>query len=155
MMNAKDHERARTLLRAALVEGIAEADRVWIEAHLARCEDCSKEARGFDHAVRSLRSVRAAAPDELVRRTMLAVHRRAAERRASSEPSAFLWVAAVMCSAWTIVVSPYAWSVLAWLGRAFELPDLLWQLVFLSWWFMPATALGIAAGAQRTGERYE
>ncbi len=145
-MNSKDHERARTLLRVARVEGISAGDRRWLDAHLTACDECSKEALSLADAIGSLRTVNATAPTDVVRRTRLAVHRRIEERRSQKEPAVFLWIATVIASVSVIVTTPYTWAAFAWLGGVAHVSDMIWQVGFLFWWFLPATILSGVAG---------
>jgi hypothetical protein len=145
-MSAESHERARKLLRAARVEGISAGERQWLDAHVAGCRECANEANAMAVAIESLRTLGVTAPADVVRRTSLAVHQRAEERRVEKEPAVFLGVAAVMSSVWAIFATPYIWAAFAWLGQLLHVSDAVWQLGFLLWWFLPATVLAAAAG---------
>jgi len=46
-----DHQRARKLLAAAAVEGITSNERRWLDAHVAACGECSKEAAALGKTV--------------------------------------------------------------------------------------------------------
>ena len=155
-MKVETHQRARKSLSAARVEGISSSERQWLEAHLAECSECSREARALAVAIDSLRTFSVSAPEDAVRRASLAVHRRAARRRSEREPGVFLGVAAVASGVWAILTTPYIWATFAWLGNALHVSDAIWQLGFLMWWFLPATVLAAAAGwrhaARRTAE---
>jgi hypothetical protein len=144
-MKLEDHQRARKLLLASRVEGIASADRQWLDAHLSGCTDCATEASALAHAVDSLRLVPVTAPAEMVRRTSLAVRRQAEQRLSQREPAVMLWVAAAISSLSAILMTPYLWSAFGWLGRMLHVGNIVWQLAFLMWWFMPATVLAAAA----------
>jgi predicted anti-sigma-YlaC factor YlaD len=145
-MNPESHERARKLLYEDRVEGISADNRRWLEEHLTGCNACSQEANALAVAVESLRARSVSAPANVVRRTSLAIHRRADQRRVEQEPRVLLWAAAALSSAWTLVTTPYIWALFAWFGRTFQLADMIWQLGFLMWWFLPATVLGAIAG---------
>src|SRR5262245_32570569 len=109
-MNRDQHERARQLSRAARVEGITRADGAWLDAHLAGCDACARDAAALDEAIRSLRSAGVAAPADMVRRTTLAVRRRAEQRQAGHESAGVVWVAVAISVAWAILTTPYVWA---------------------------------------------
>jgi hypothetical protein len=154
-VNFESHERARTLLAAARVEGISTHDRQWLSEHLAACAECSSEANALSTAIQSLRSLNVTANAEVVRRASLAVQHRAEELRHQRERSVSLWIAAAFSSAWAIVIAPVAWFVCGSLGRTFKAPALLWQLGFLVWWFLPATVVAAVIAWRRAAERSE
>jgi hypothetical protein len=152
-MNLESHARARKLLHAARVEGISSNDRQWLDAHLVDCTECSKEAAAVSMAIDSLRALSVSAPADLVRRTSLAVHRQAVERRSKRETAAPLWIAAAASSVWTLSTTPFVWAAFAWFGSLIHVPDTVWQLGFLMWWFMPASALAAVAGWRHVANR--
>jgi hypothetical protein len=141
-VNAENHERARALLASAHVEGISTDDDRWLSAHLAECAECSNEEAALAASIQSLRSFNVTASRNAVRRASLAVQHRAADLRREHDRAVSLWTAAATSAAWAAMTTPFAWSVFAWLGRMFDLPDLLWKLGFVMWWFLPATVLG-------------
>jgi anti-sigma factor RsiW len=153
-MSSESHDRARRLLRAAQVEGISAGDRQWLDAHLAGCSECSNEATAMVAAIDSLRALRVMAPEDMVRRTALAVHQRAQQRRPEREPTVFLWTAAGIASIFAIATIPYTLAAFAWIGRILDLPDTVWQLGFLMWWFFPATVLGAVAAWRHSLKPY-
>ena len=144
-MNQESHEHARELLQAARVEGISADGLRWLESHLASCNECSKEANALAAAIESLRVLSVSAPADVVRRTSLAVHRRIELRRVNREPRVLLGMAAAISSAWTLLTTPYTWAFFAWLGQAFRVHDMVWQLGFVVWWFLPGTVLSAIA----------
>ena len=152
-MNRENHARARKLLHAARVEGISAVDRQWLDAHLADCTECSTEASRLSLAIDSLRAHSVSAPADVVRRASLAVHQRAEQRQSKRETAVPLWIAAATSSVWTLFTTPYAWAAFAWFGGLFHVPDTVWQLGFLIWWFMPASALAAVAGWRHVARR--
>src|SRR4030095_1626022 len=93
----------------------------------------------------SLRLVPVTAPAEMVRRTAFAVRRQAEQRLSQREPAVMLWAAAAISSLSAILTTPYIWAAFAWFGRMFHVGNIVWQLAFLMWWFLPATVLAAAA----------
>ena len=144
-MKLESHEGARQLLRAARVEGISDKERQWLDAHLAGCAECSGEAAVLAAAIDSLQALSRDTGPEVVRRTSAAVHRRAGEIRVKREHAVPLWTAVAASSVWAIITTPYVWSTFAWLGHELYLGDTVWQVGFLMWWFLPATAFGCIA----------
>jgi hypothetical protein len=144
-MSDMNHDRARKLLLAAAIEGIASGEREWLEGHLAACAECSIEARALGGAVESLKGFHITASPELIQKTMLAVRGRARQLDAARAASAPLWIAAAISSACMILTTPYVWWAFAWFGRITHIPDAFWQVGFLMWWFLPATLLAAAA----------
>lgn len=148
---ARAHDRARRLIATDRVEGVPEADRVWLELHLEGCPACAQEAAALASAVQQLRMTPVVAAPELVRRTRLAVRRRAVERSADRSQSVPLWVAVTLSGLWMLVTAPLAWRSCAWIGRAAGLPDVVWQAGFLTWWFLPATVLAAIMAWRHAG----
>jgi anti-sigma factor RsiW len=149
-MNGVIHDRARKLLAAAAVEEITANERDWLGRHLEDCPECSSEAAALAAAVQSLRSTPVSISPEIVQRTRLAVRSRAQELHAARARSLPLWIAAAMSSVWMIATTPLMWWTLAWLGRSVNVPDAVWQVAFLMWWFLPATVLAAAAAWRHT-----
>jgi anti-sigma factor RsiW len=73
------HIRAEQLLLRARVEGLADAEREWLERHLETCAACVARAESLDHAVRALRSTQMEMNPALAGTTRLRVRLRARE----------------------------------------------------------------------------
>ena len=144
-MKVESHVRAKKLLVADRVEGIAAGERLWLEAHLSACNECSNEAAALSAAIDSVRTFSVTAQPDAVRRTRLALYRRAGQLREERERAAPLWIAVAISSVWAIVTAPFLWSAFAWFGSSLRLSSAFWQLGFLMWWFLPATVLSGAA----------
>jgi anti-sigma factor RsiW len=144
-MNPEIHERARQLLTAHRVEGIQAAERDWLEGHLASCAECSRAAEALDSAIRSLRALPVVAGPELVRQTRLAVHSRAEQLHGARSRSVPLWIATAVSSVLMVLTTPFVWQTFAWFGRLAHIPNDVWLVGFLMWWFLPATILAAAA----------
>jgi anti-sigma factor RsiW len=145
-MNLESHERAKKLLRAARVEGIAAGERQWLEAHLSACSECSREERALDLSIGLLRTHSVRSDPALVRRTSLAVQRRAEQWNRQRDNVWPIWAGAALASAGAVFTAPYVWAVFGWAGRLLELGSPIWQVAFVLWWFLPATVLGAIAG---------
>jgi hypothetical protein len=144
-MKLNNHERAKKLLCADRAEGIPAADRAWLEAHLTGCAECSKESTSLAFAIDSLALLSGTATPDVVRRTTLAVRRRAEELRINRKQALPLWIAVGASSLWTMLTAPYVWSGFSWAGRLLHLSDPIWQLAFLMWWFWPCAVLSAVA----------
>lgn len=154
-MKAESHVRARKLMVADRVEGIAAGDRQWLDAHLAGCSECSNEAAALGAAINVVRTFQVTAQADAVRRTRLAMHHRAEQLRRQRERATPLWIAVAMSSVSAIVVTPFIWSAFAWIGNSFQLSPAFWQLGFLMWWFLPATVLSGIAGWRHVSRRVD
>lgn len=143
------HERARRLILASRVEGIAAGERQWLDAHLERCAACAKELATVAAVLDSFRAAPVVASDEMVQRTRLAVRRRSEELAIERAHSVPLRIAVALSAAWTILALPYTWRTFEWLGGAAGVPDVIWQAGFVSWWFLPATVVAAIVAAQQ------
>jgi anti-sigma factor RsiW len=152
-MKLNNHERARKLLRADPVEGIPAGERDWLEAHLAGCAECSKESTSLAFVIGSLALLSETATPDIVRRTTLAVRRRAEELRNNRKQALPLWIAVGASSLWTMLTAPYIWSGFSWAGRLLHVSDPIWQVAFLMWWFLPCAVLGAVAGWRHLSRR--
>jgi anti-sigma factor RsiW len=152
-MNESNHERARKLLAKVAVEGILAGERDWLDRHLESCVECSTEARALSAAVQSFRAIPIAVSSDLARQTKMAVRMRAQQLQAARARSTPLWIATAISSVCMIVTTPYVWQAFAWLGRVASVPNGVWEVGFLMWWFLPATVLAAAAAFRHTTER--
>jgi len=144
-MNDENHERARQLLAAYRIEGIDGGERTWLEHHLATCPECSSAAEALEAAVRSLRTFPVVASAELVEQTKRAVRRQAEQLHSARNYSVALWIATAVSSVLMILTTSFVWQALAWAGQVTRMPDPVWQVLFLMWWFLPTTVLASAA----------
>lgn len=146
------HERARRLILASRVEGVAADERQWLDAHLEQCAACAKESSTVAAVLDSFRAAPVVASDDLVHRTRLAVRRRSellAAERARTVP---LRIAVAFSAIWTMLALPYTWWTFEWLGRGTGMPDVVWQAGFVSWWFLPATVMAAIVAARQARE---
>jgi hypothetical protein len=144
-MNELNHETARRLLARAVIEKLTPGERNGLDRHLASCSECSSEASALAHTVGSLRSFSVLASPDLVRQTRRAVSSRAHQLHNARALSLPLWIATAVSSVLMILTAPYVWRTFAWFGRAGNMPEPVWQVFFLMWWFLPATVLAAAA----------
>jgi len=91
-MNPETHERARRLIDAVQVEGIAALEREWLEAHLAECAACQIRARANERALQALRQSTVRVDPALVSTTQARVRLRARELRENQMRMRTLWI---------------------------------------------------------------
>jgi predicted anti-sigma-YlaC factor YlaD len=151
-MTRDAHDDARELI--ALGEGLADAQQVWLRAHLDECEACRQYAEAADGVVRALRSLPLAADSRLVRATQMRVRFHASRMRESRER---LWLVGMAClgvglSA-TLTV-PLLWRLFAWMGAWAGVASWVWQAGFAFFWIAPTlvvSALLLARGTHLGG----
>jgi anti-sigma factor RsiW len=141
-MSDDAHARAKSLIEQEAVEGIAPAEREWLERHLETCEPCATLARLTRQAIQNLRSISVALPSDLVSRTQLRVYLRAQELRPHRRASV-LWISFALSWGLGIASAPLVWRGFEWVGRLTGLPTVWLKLTFGLWWGVPAA---IAAG---------
>jgi hypothetical protein len=132
------HQRALRLIAQARVEGLPEAGRVWLHAHLEECDSCSEHARQTDRALRSLRTTVVALPEGLASRTRFRVRLRAEELREHGLGRNLLWAIAGVSWALGIASAPWIWRAFEWAGHRTGAPKLIWEVGFVMWWAVPA-----------------
>ncbi len=133
------HSRAQELFAKSLVEGISGADRVWLDAHLRDCPDCSRKILATQNLLGALRSVPVTVPRDLAARTQLRVRLRAQETSSARESSSILlWLITGMSWLLGIFSAPLVWRAFAWVGVQFSIPKLALQMGFVFWWVVPA-----------------
>ena len=146
------HERARRLITVARVEGIPPADRQWLDAHLEACAPCAREAAAVAAAIDALRASPVLADAAMVRRTRIAVRRRAEEVHLRDARAVPLWMAGALSVVWMFVTIPCSWWTFAWLGRTAGVSEPVWQGALLICWFLPATIVTAIIAWRQAGE---
>lgn len=147
-MTRSVHDEARELI--ALGEGLSDAQRACLRAHLDECEACRHYAEAANGVVRTLRSLPLAADSRLVRATQMRVRSRALELQRQQER---LWVISVCCVAVTLgtaSTTAVLWRGLAWMGQQARLPGPVWQIGLVALALMPAIVAGILLLARGT-----
>jgi len=136
------HERARRLIDALHVEGLAAPEREWLEAHLSECEACRVRARANEQALQALRSNTVAIDPGLVSSTQARVRLQARELRENQIRLRILWISCGLSWLMGTVTAPLLWQAMAWLGRHFQLSPSIWITAFAMCWVAPATVVG-------------
>src|SRR5260370_10478057 len=154
-MNADSHEGALQLIAQERVEGLSQAERDWLAAHLQDCSRCAELARQTDNALRSMRTATIPLPDGLASRTQFRVRLRAQELREREPKRRALWAACAVSWAFGISSAPYVWRLFAWFGERTGVPRLVWELGFGLWWTIPAliaAAVLLMENSRRDGQ---
>ena len=150
-MNADSHVRAEDLIARQRVEGVSEAERLWLDEHLRSCPACSESAAATEKAIRSLRALSVPVPRALASRTQFRVRLRAREMQAHGTRWQWLWAACGVSWAFGAATAPYVWRGLEWLGHRAGFPDLVWKIGFGVWWTLPAVLVAVVLLLGRTG----
>lgn len=137
------HERARSLIDRNLIEGLGPEEQRWLANHLAECEMCAGRIALTEAAVRAVKSVSVTLPRGLAASTKLKVHEEAAKLKQRRTRNLALIVGCVVSWVTGVASAPLVWKVCEWLGTTLDLPRIVWELGFVSWWFVPATAAGL------------
>jgi hypothetical protein len=142
-MSAEWHARAEQLLAKERVEGISQAERDWLGAHLQGCERCAEFARETEQALRALRTAAIPLPSGLASRTQFRVRLRAQEMREREPKRRALWLACAVSWIFGIASAPYVWRLFAWFGERTGVPKLVWEVGFGLWWAVPAVFVAV------------
>jgi predicted anti-sigma-YlaC factor YlaD len=137
-MNQNLHARAEKLIAEERVEGISQAHRDWLAAHLHECQSCAQIAQQTNDALRALRSATIPLPRGLAARTQFRVQLRAQELREREPKRRVLWIMCAVSWALGIATAPYVWSAFEWAGERIGVPRLVWEMGFGLWWTIPA-----------------
>ena len=137
-MNENLHARAEKLIAQERIEGIEQAERDWLAAHLRECVACAQIAQQTNDALRTLRGMPIPLPRGLAARTQFRVQLRAQEMREREPKRRLLWIMCAMSWALGIATAPYVWQAFEWAGERIGVPRLVWEVGFGLWWTIPA-----------------
>jgi anti-sigma factor RsiW len=154
-MNRENHEHACHLIDALHVEGIAAAERRWLEAHLAECPACQARARASEKALQALRSNTVMITPGLVGTTQSRVRLRARELRENQVRMRALWISCALSWVLGVASAPLVWRAFQWVGLHAALPSIIWKTAFALWWLLPggAVAVLVAWNQRRTANQ--
>jgi hypothetical protein len=141
-MSAELHSRAEQLIARERVEGIAQNEREWLDAHLQDCARCTELARQTEHALRSMRTAAISLPEGLAGRTQFRVRLRAQELREREPRHRLMWITCGVSWALGVTTAPYVWRIFEWVGQHTGAPKIILQLSFGLWWAIPALIAG-------------
>jgi len=151
-MSEETHERAKRLIVRERVEGLAYAEREWLDAHVGDCAACAELARTTGQAIRSLRGLSISLPPGLASRTQMRVRLRAQQLREYQPRWRMLWIACGVSWLFGAATAPYVWRGLEWFGHRAGLPDMVWEMGFGLWWALPAAVVGVVLLMTKAGE---
>lgn len=141
--NAHDEARQMLALAGAENDGLAEAQQIWLRAHLQDCESCRDYAETVGTVIRNLHSLPLAADARLVRATQMRVRFHAARLRESRER---LWLVGVACLGVGLSATlsvPILWRLFAWAGQWAGVSNWVWQAGFAFCWIAPALVVSV------------
>jgi hypothetical protein len=154
-MSDQLHERARRLLAASLVEGVAEEEQRWLDGHLGSCAACARFRQRLDAGLRAIALPEVAVDPRLADAAQRRVHARARERAAAAD--ARLAIAASLIGLAMSALSVWGlWSMLpAWTEGLVDIVSrgyvttvgvaFVWSLVAAIWlWLLPAALVALA-----------
>jgi hypothetical protein len=142
-MPLENHEKARSLLHRALVEGISLEDRRWPDAHVGECAECGRYADLSTRAVRALDWFALELDPAAALRVENIVRSRAEEMRSAESRAKSLWIGTGVAIFLTFTGSAVTWRTLAWLASQWNLPSRVWQIVFAAFWLLPSLLLAL------------
>jgi hypothetical protein len=151
-----EHERAQELLLERKTASLAGHDDVWLQAHLAGCDDCSCRAGSISTAVQDIRTVsgQITCSRMLVRSAQMRVRERAQEIQQHRERMSPLVIACTLACVWAIGAIPLTWQGFSSLAQTWHVPATLWQATAVLFALAPAaliTAIGVAMQRERVG----
>jgi hypothetical protein len=141
-MSAELHARAEQLIAQERVEGISQAEREWLGAHLQECASCAELVRHTHQALRSMRTAAISLPEGLAGRTQFRVRLRAQELREREPRHQLMWITCGVSWALGVATAPYVWHIFEWVGQHTGAPKILLELSFGLWWAIPALIAG-------------
>jgi predicted anti-sigma-YlaC factor YlaD len=148
-MTHDPHQQAQELI-ACRGDGLTEPQQAWLQAHLAACGFCRDYSEAADQLLRALRSVPITADPVLVRTTQLRARLHAHKLQQQQERMWLVWISCAVVTLSTALTTPLLWRASAWLGAWIQVPDLLWQAGFVSFWIAPALAASVLFAARGT-----
>lgn len=142
-MPLENHEKARSLLHRALIEGISLEDRRWLDAHVGQCAECSRVADLSTRTVRALDCFAFELDPAAALRVENVVRSHAEEMRSAESHAKTLWIGTVVAIFLTFTGSAVTWRTLAWLAIQWNLPSRVWQTAFAAFWVLPSLLLAL------------
>jgi len=139
------HERAIELSAKALVTDLSDSEQIWLNKHVAGCPGCAAEIDARTVMLHGMKTMPILADESLVLNTQLRVRERCVQMRLKETRLAPVWISCALASAWMLFSTPYLWQTFDSIGHWLKIPDLLWQMGFLTTWFMPAVSGAVVA----------
>jgi hypothetical protein len=142
-MPPENHEKARFLLHRAVVEGISQEDRRWLDNHVRQCAECGRYADLSARAVRALDWFALELDPAAALRVENVVRSRAERMRSAESHAKSLWIGTAVAIFLTFAGSAATWHPAAWLAGQWNLPSRTWQIVFAVFWLLPSLLLAL------------
>jgi len=132
------HERVLQLIDKMEVEGLTQAEREGLEAHLESCAPCRERARFTERALSALRSATPRFDPALVRATQMRARIRAREIVENTARMRALWISCALSWVLGVVSAPLLWRAFAWIGSRWAISRGVWVTGFALSWVAPA-----------------
>ena len=116
---------------------------------------CAARAASGEAAVRAVKSVSVALPRGLAASTQLRVREEATNLNHQRTRNVALIVGCAISWVAGVASAPLVWRLFEWIGTKLDLPRIVWQLGFLSWWLVPAASAGLVILWVRTRTEHE
>jgi hypothetical protein len=142
-MPLENHEKARFLLQRSLVEGTSLGDRLWLNAHVEQCAECSQYAELSARTVRALDGFAFELDPAAAVRVENVVRSRAEGMKSAEARATSLWIGTAVAIFLTFAGSAATWRPLAWLASQWNFPSRVWQIAFVVFWFIPSLLLAL------------
>lgn len=142
------HDEARGLI--ALGGDLSDARQGWLRAHLEQCEACRQYAQAVTDVVGALRSVPISADSRLVRASQMRVR---FHGRRLQEIRQRMWLVGMACLGVGLsatLTAPVLWQLFAWIGQMAGVPNLVWQVSFMSFFVLPGIIVAVLLLARGT-----
>lgn len=140
-MLLESHDRARALVDRAMLEGLTEEERQWLEVHLDQCAGCAHYLALSSRTVRALDAFAFDMDPAAAKRIQNVVRERAAQMPSIEPNPRRLWLATAAALLLTIVGSAAVWRSAEWLAVRWQLPAATWQAAFVVFWVLPSLLL--------------
>ena len=151
-MSEELHQRAVRLIDKLQVEGLTDAERAELEAHVEKCARCREQERHTDLALRAFRAATLRFDSSLVLRTQMQVRLRAREIVENAARLRALWISCLLSWVLGVVSAPLMWRGFEWIGHRLALSRVVWITGFALAWVAPAVVTA-AIIAWRRAER--
>lgn len=150
-----EHKRAASLIDRNQIEGLDAEEERWLAEHLDGCKVCSGRMVSTESAVQAVKSLSVPLPRDLGATTKLRMREEARKLKSRRARNLALVVGCTFSWVVGIASAPLVWRLFEWLGSTMDLPRIVWEMGFLSWWLVPAAAVGLVALWGRAGFELE
>lgn len=142
-MSGNEHGRAVDLLTRRDIEGITESDVLWLQSHLAACQECASFERVLGGAEQAVRAVIVMASAPLVQSTRARVHARAQQLREQQARMVLIGVSFCLGVLTSTLTAWVWWKTGAWVADKLGLPSGIVEPGVLLFWLLPAVVIAL------------